>query len=87
MKELNGFDERYAHGVERDDVEFLVRIYRKKMNIVFVDSVLVVHQSHPPFYYSTQEFTDLRTHNHQLFAQTTNIENTIKVNPDKIIIK
>ena len=87
MMDLNGFDERYAHGVERDDVEFLVRIKRKGMNINFVDSVLVIHQSHPPFYYSTREFVELRAHNHDLFAKTTNLENIIRANPNKEIIK
>ena len=87
MKELNGFDERYANGIERDDVEFLVRIQRKKMNIVFVDNVLVIHQSHHPFYYSGVDWNELRNHNHNLFAHTTNIETTIKVNPNKMIIR
>jgi len=87
MRKLNGFDERYANGIERDDVEFLVRIGRLKLNIKYVDSVIVVHQTHPPFYYSSMTFPALRERNHKLFAETTNIEDIIRVNPNKIIIE
>jgi len=87
LKELNGFDERYAFGIERDDVEFLTRIKRKKMEIVFVDEVIVIHQSHTPFYYINQRLNELRNKNHMLFAQTTARENIIKANPNKTIIE
>ena len=87
LVELNGFDERYANGVERDDVEFLERIKKKGMQIVFIDSVLVIHQTHPPFSYTQKNAELLRKNNHALFARTTACETTIKVNPDKEIIK
>lgn len=87
LKELNGFDERYAFGIERDDVEFLMRIERKNMDIVFVDSVIVIHQTHTPFYYINEKFQILRNINHSLFAKTTAIENIIKANPNKSILK
>jgi len=85
--ELNGFDERYAYGVERDDVEFLTRIQRKNMNILIVDNILVVHQSHTPFYYVKKDSNVFKNINHTLFSRTTAIENIIKANPDKIILK
>jgi len=85
--ELNGFDERYANGIERDDIEFLDRIVRKKMKIVFIDDAIVIHQSHPPFQYSHTNAKDLRLKNHQLYARTTAIENIVKVNPGKKILK
>jgi len=87
LKELNGFDERYAFGIERDDVEFLTRIKRKGMNIVFVDDVIVIHQKHALFNYQNPRLNELRNYNHRLFAQTTAIENIIKVNPTKTIIQ
>jgi len=86
LVELNGFDERYAFGIERDDVEFLTRIKRKKMDIIIVDDIIVIHQTHPKFYYGNKKLTELRIKNHQLFAQTTAKETTIRVNPDKDII-
>jgi GT2 family glycosyltransferase len=84
---LNGFDERYAYGIERDDIEFLDRIKRKKMDIIFVDDVIVIHQTHPPFQYSHTNTNDLRIKNHQLYARTTAKETIIRVNPDKTILK
>jgi len=44
--DLGGFDERYAKGVGFDDDELIWRIKRKKMNIRFVDSEIVLHQNH-----------------------------------------
>jgi len=84
--ELNGFDERYAYGIERDDVEFLERVRRKKMNVVFVDSVVVIHQTHEQFSYNNKNSNKLRNINHNLYAETTAKENIIKANPNKIII-
>lgn len=86
LKELNGFDERYAFGIERDDVEFLDRIQRKGMDIVFVDDIVVIHQSHKPFYYSNYNSKKLKDINHNLYKETTEKENIIKVNPLKIIL-
>ena len=88
LVELNGFDERYAYGVERDDVEFLERIKRKRMNIIFVDSVIAIHQSHNLFFEKDpQIYSKLRNINHSLYAKTTAIENIIKANPNKIILQ
>jgi len=85
--ELNGFDERYANGVERDDVEFLFRIRRKGMNIIHVDNVVVIHQSHSPFNYTQSNAQKLRIANHNLFSKTTACENIVKANPNKEVIK
>lgn len=85
--DLNGFDERYAYGIERDDVEFLDRIKRKKMNMLIVDDVMVIHQSHKPFQYSHVNTQELRQKNHKLYAETTAKEAIIKANPNKIILK
>lgn len=46
LLDLGGFDERYANGVGFDDDEFIWRIRAKKMNIKFVDELIVLHQNH-----------------------------------------
>ena len=86
LSELNGFDERYAHGIERDDAEFLERIKRKGMEIVFVDDLMAIHQKHEPVYYDQPDSKGLRELNHKLFEETTAKENLIRVNPTKTII-
>ena len=46
LLDLGGFDERYAHGIGVDDDEIIFRIKLKRMAIVFVDEVFVLHQNH-----------------------------------------
>jgi len=52
LKKLNGFDERYAHGIGYDDNEFLLRV-KEICNFKFVSEPLVVHQYH---YYPNNNF-------------------------------
>ena len=86
LKDLNGFDERYAHGIDRDDHEFLTRIIRKGMNIKFIDSAIVIHQSHVSFSYQNPRTHELRKNNYKIFNELTSKETTIKVNLNKQII-
>lgn len=44
--ELNGFDERYAQGINFDDDEFIERIKKKGLEIKFVEEPWVIHQYH-----------------------------------------
>lgn len=44
--ELNGFDERYALGMNYDDDEFIERIRKKGLQIKFVEEPWVIHQYH-----------------------------------------
>lgn len=44
--ELNGFDERFATGLNFDDDEFITRVQNKKLNIEFVEDPFVIHQFH-----------------------------------------
>lgn len=46
LKDLNGFDERYAYGFNYDDDEFIQRIRKKELNIKFVETPWVIHQYH-----------------------------------------
>lgn len=87
LSELNGFDERYANGIERDDVEFLERVIRKGMDVVFVDDHLVIHQKHDNVYYNQPNSIELKNINHELYKNTTDKEKTIRANPSKKIIK
>ena len=46
LLDLGGFDERYAHGIWYGDDDFLLRIKRKQMNIISIDSPYTLHQYH-----------------------------------------
>lgn len=48
MAKLNGFDERFAHGIAYDDDEIIVRIRKLGLKLVIEDNVSVMHQYHPP---------------------------------------
>lgn len=87
LKELNGFDERYAFGVDRDDVEFLTRLKRKKIDIKIIDNIIVIHQSHKSFYYLQNNVIELRSRNFSIYNNITEKESIIRVNPNKQIIK
>jgi len=67
MDELKGFDERFAYGVAYDDAEFLERVRRKGMEIVFVNDILVVHQSHGGCTYAYPNVKMLMEKNRQIY--------------------
>lgn len=46
MDKLGGFDERYAMGIARDDVEFVDRVKRLKLEMKIPTEVMVIHQCH-----------------------------------------
>ncbi len=46
LKDLGGFDDRYALGVAFDDNELLIRIKKKGMDFRIIDSPFVLHQHH-----------------------------------------
>lgn len=75
LDELGGFDERFANGVAKDDREFILRIKRKKMQVLMVDDPFVLHQSHKPTVYDP----NLTKINNTLFNQIQR-EKIIKAN-------
>lgn len=75
MLELGGFDERYYKGMAYGDDEFITRVRRKGMNIIQIDSPLVLHQYHERAAY-VKLYTEM---NHNLFHNITKNETTIKV--------
>jgi len=48
LDELGGFDERFHNGIGKDDKEFILRMKRKGMDIIRIDSLFVIHQFHLP---------------------------------------
>lgn len=44
---LGGFDEGYAMGFGREDVDFFRRVEESDINVVFRDDIIVIHISHP----------------------------------------
>jgi len=76
LDELGGFDERFAKGIGKDDREFVLRIQRKKMNIVNCDAPYVIHQRHKPFSYSNTEHLN----NNGILYNQISREKRIKVN-------
>ena len=84
---LGGFDERYAKGVGYDDDDFVWRIKQKKMNIKFVDDVVVLHLNH--YNYSEnkikaeetiKQILDSYKRNKTIFEEITQRSNMYKVN-------
>jgi GT2 family glycosyltransferase len=61
LLELGGFDERYGWGVDYGDADFVLRLKRKGMNFITVDSPFVYHQYHEKFIYT--EFNSRVDHN------------------------
>lgn len=87
LYDLGGFDERYAKGVGYDDDDFIWRIRQKKMNIKFVDDVIVLHQNH--YNYSEnkieaedmiRQILDSYKRNKAIFEEITQRSNLYKVN-------
>jgi glycosyltransferase involved in cell wall biosynthesis len=49
VKEMRGFDERYAPGVAFEDNDFLFRVLLKGLTIKYIGAPLCVHLDHPKF--------------------------------------
>ncbi len=73
--ELGGFDERFAHGIAKDDREFILRIQRKRMKIKMIDEPFVVHQFH-----KSTEYKPILTQINRNLYQVVKSEKKIKVN-------
>jgi glycosyltransferase involved in cell wall biosynthesis len=74
LTHLGGFDERFSNGKGGGDMEFLLRIQRKQMNIKPIDDYFVYHQYHTPTQYPPYD------PNHSLYHETVIHENIIQVN-------
>jgi glycosyltransferase involved in cell wall biosynthesis len=75
---LNGFDERYANGLEYDDNEFVHRV-KKICEFIIVDELTVLHQYHNRRDRDS-EFFKLSNINRSLFMNVTLNEDIITAN-------
>jgi glycosyltransferase involved in cell wall biosynthesis len=82
LEELNGFDERYAHGFAYDDCELLIRIARKPMIQKHVDDPFVIHQFHGVTNYLKHRVkTEI---NRQLYMHLTCAGTFVKAQANKV---
>ena len=99
LHHLGGFDEMYSLGIAYDDDDLLSRIKKKKMDIQFIDSEIVLHQNHyspNSTSFENREYkTALIDRNKKLFTKLSNksyvtaniISNKIGLNSKKYYIK
>jgi glycosyltransferase involved in cell wall biosynthesis len=73
LLDLGGFDERFSNGKGGGDMEFLLRIHRKGMNIKSIDDYFVYHQYHEPTVYPSHD------PNHSLYYDIVLKEDIIHV--------
>lgn len=85
LKELNGFDERYAEGSCFDDNEFLHRIRVKGLNVKFIDDKVALHQFHKNFNYEVKGIHLLEARNEHLYRNGTLKENCFVAKNEKPI--
>ena len=78
LLDLEGFDERYAEGRAFDDNEFILRVGRKGLDVIFVSYPLVLHQWHYEGY--EPDFGEKFQRNMHLFQNITMQERGWRVN-------
>lgn len=44
--EIGGFDEAYAYGTGKEDVDFIMTVRKNKLDIIQRDDIIVIHQNH-----------------------------------------
>jgi GT2 family glycosyltransferase len=79
MAKLNGFDERFAHGIGYDDDEIIVRIRKLGLKMHIEDNISVIHQYHSSLW-QPPNAAQLCEINRQIVDNYTRQENKISVN-------
>jgi glycosyltransferase involved in cell wall biosynthesis len=79
MNKLNGFDERYAHGVGYDDDEIIARIRKLGLTLIIEDNVSVIHQYHASLW-THPNTAMLCERNRALLQNVTRLENKYDAN-------
>lgn len=81
LRELNGFDERYADGYGFDDNEILARMLFKGMSKTIIDDVVCVHQFHESLEARPPNVRELYHRNERRYGDITMKEHSPRV-PD-----
>ncbi len=68
---LEGFDERYAHGIAYDDDEFLHRVVKSGLDVSIIDEPFVIHQWHESVNYNHLDANNLISKNLNLYNNFT----------------
>ena len=66
LKQIGYFDERFAKGVDREDLEFINRM-KRNLKLTFVDDKVALHQHHALIAYDYPNLDELRERNRLLF--------------------
>ena len=72
MRELGGFDERFAEGHAYDDTDFLAMVLKKQMHISIVEKPYCIHQYHPSVLNNVPDFWGKELKNRLLYEQLYN---------------
>lgn len=72
MRELGGFDERFAQGHAFDDTDFLARTKKKGMGVNIVERPYCLHQFHPSVLNNIPDFWGKERKNRMLYEQLYN---------------
>ena len=69
LRELGGFDERFADGHAYDDTEFVSRINKKKMDIKLIEKPFCLHQFHQSVLHNVPDFMAKEIKNRKLYEE------------------
>ena len=69
LRDLGGFDERFADGHAFDDTDLVSRIQKKGMKIEMVEKPFCIHQYHPPFLHHVGDFRAKEARNKNLYEE------------------
>ena len=87
LLELGGFDERYGWGVDYGDADFVLRLQRKGIQFIPIDTPFVYHQHHEKFIYTEfQSRVDQEARKDKLFDKDL-YDFVINQEPNNIKVK
>lgn len=73
LRDLGGFDERFADGHAFDDTDFVSRIQKKGMRVEIVEKPFCIHQFHPPFLHDVVNFRARELRNKTLYESSAKL--------------
>lgn len=69
LRDLGGFDERFAYGYAADDRELVSRIVKKNMDIKIIEHPFCIHQYHSAVFHDTKNHNANIERNNKLYAE------------------